>query len=85
MADRTATYNEVVDGEEYKVGDTIPDMGTLVCVAVENGNRRSYEGLSSDVGKLPHYETLETGSQAFFYDTAEVYKYEKTTDTWYKL
>lgn len=80
-----ATVKTVSDGEIYEIGETIHELGSLHCVSVEGQNRRNYEGLSADVAKLPHYDSLETGSQAFFIDKAEVYKYEKTTDTWYKL
>lgn len=80
-----ATVNTVFDGEEYKIGDEIPDLGSLHCTKVEGRNRRSYEGLSADESKLPHYDSLETGSSAFFYDTSAVMLYEKTTDTWYEL
>ena len=44
----------VVDGQTYNPGDTLPDLGSLVCVDA-NGNIRDYEGLLTDVSKLPHY------------------------------
>lgn len=74
----------VYDGQYYFKGDEIPDLGSLVATEVD-GNTRSYEGLSKDKNKLPKYDDLETGSSAFFVDTSEVYEYEKTTKTWYKL
>lgn len=81
VADKTM----VVDGQTYYPGDTIPDLGSLVCVDA-NGNIRDYEGLLTDVSKLPHY--VETGSSALLYDgqgNTEVYEFHKPTDTWYKL
>lgn len=75
----------VVDGQTYNPGDTLPDLGSLVCVDA-NGNIRDYEGLLTDVSKLPHY--VESGSSALLYDgqgNTEVYEFHKPTDTWYKL
>ena len=81
VADKTM----VVDGQTYYPGDTIPDLGSLVCVDAD-GNMRDYEGLLTDVSKLPHY--VESGSSALLYDgqgNTEVYEFHKPTDTWYKL
>lgn len=75
----------VVDGQTYNPGDTLPDLGSLVCVDA-NGNIRDYEGLLTDVSKFPHY--VESGSSALLYDgqgNTEVYEFHKPTDTWYKL
>ena len=75
----------VVDGQTYYPGDTIPDLGSLVCVEAV-GNKRSYEGLLTDVSKLPHY--VETGSSALLFDgsgNTELYEFHKPTDKWYKL
>ena len=80
IADKTIIY----DGQTYKPGDTVHDLGTFVCTSSED-NRRSYEGLSADVSKLPKYDTLGTGSSALCLDTGDFYKYEATTKTWYKL
>lgn len=77
-----ADKNMVVDGVHYSPGETIWDLGSWVCVEA-NGNQRDYEGLSSDVSKLPHY--VESGSSALCLDTSELYEYHKPTDTWYKL
>lgn len=74
----------VFDGQRYYKGDELPDLGTLVAVSVQ-GNVRNYEGLSKDRDKLPKYDDLETGSSALFYDTKELYKYEKTNKRWYKM
>lgn len=74
----------LIDGHWYKEGEALPDMGTLVAVSI-NGDIRNYEGLSRDVDKLPIYDDLGTGSSALFYDTKEMYKYEKKSQKWYKL
>ena len=81
VADKTM----VVDGQTYYPGDTIPDLGSIVCVEAV-GNKRDYEGLLSDVSKLPHY--VETGSSALLFDgngNTELYEFHKPTDKWYKL
>lgn len=79
-----AETNVVIDGQFYKQGDEIWDLGSFVSTSV-SGQIRNYEGLSSDVSKLPKYDDLQTGSSAFCIDTGDLYKYEKTTKTWYKL
>lgn len=55
----------VIDGKTYKPGDELPDFGSIVCVAA-SGNKRSYEGLLSDLSKLPLY--VAPGSSALLYD-----------------
>ena len=72
------------DGHIYEKGEEIPDLGSFVATSVD-GFIRNYEGLSKDVSKLPKYDDLQTGSSAFCVDTGDLYKYEKTTKTWYKL
>lgn len=67
----------------------IPVFGTLACVSRE-GEILHFEGLqaSVDAGLLPTTDQLPylaTGSDAFIYDTAAVYKYERTTNGWYKI
>lgn len=81
----TTDKTVVVDGQIYYPGDTIPDLGSIVCVEAV-GNKRDYEGLLSDVSKLPHY--VDSGSSALLYDgtgNTEVYEFHKPTDKWYKL
>lgn len=46
---------------------------------------RNYEGLFKDIAKLPKADELATGSSFLALDTAEVYKYEQTTKTWFLL
>lgn len=82
MKAETAT---AVDGQEYRSGEEIWDLGSLVCVENPIRGVRHYEGLSKDIDKLPHYKDLSTGSSCLMLDTGDYYKYEKSTDTWYKL
>lgn len=79
-----ATTKTEHDGQTYYPGDTIWDLGSFVCTSSED-NRRNYEGLSADIGKLPKYDDLGTGSGALCVDTGDYYKYEATTKTWYPL
>lgn len=81
MADITKNII-VFDGVKYNAGDTLPDLGSWVCVD-SKGMVRDYEGLSKDVDKLPHY--VQSGSSALCLDTSELYEYHKPTDRWYKL
>lgn len=80
MADTIATVRTKKDGVLYEVGDTIPDMGSLVCVSNENGIKQ-FEGFSEDAEKLP-VTNLKTGSQALFYDTGIVKKFEEKSGSW---
>ena len=73
------------DGQYYNEGDTIWDLGSFECVSKEDTNQRNYEGLSTDISKLPTYDNLEAGSTAFCLDTGDFYKYHAKTKTWYKV
>lgn len=78
------TYDYMVkqDGQFYKSGQEVPDMGTLVCTSAQ-GNIRSYEGLVKDVDKLPTY--VATGSSFLASDTGDYYKFEESTQLWNKI
>ena len=52
MADTIATVRTKFNGKIYEVGETIPDMGSLVCVE-RNGNVYAFEGKLADADKLP--------------------------------
>lgn len=78
-----ADKNTVIDGQFYKKGEEIWDLGSFVATSVY-GNTRNYEGLSQDISKLPKYDSLETGSSATCIDTVQIFKYEATTKTWYE-
>ena len=68
------------------------NIGSIVCTSstnmtLDNGIikvLRDYELLSTDVSKLPTTNELMTGSSAYCIDTSELYKYESTTNKWYK-
>lgn len=75
-------YAFVQDGQKYNAGEEVPDMGSIICVE-SKGNIRSYNALSSDANKLPKY--VETGSSCLMLDTGDFYKFERTTQKWYKL
>lgn len=72
------------DGQFYKNKSDIPDMGSIVCINVEDG-KREYRGLSKDFAKLPKYKNLPAGSSCLFLDTGEYAEYLPSTKTWYKL
>ena len=76
---------KVVDGQMYKDEEQVHDLGSFECVATEGKNKRSYEGLSADVNKLPTYDDLEAGSTALCLDTGDFYKYHAKSKTWYKM
>lgn len=78
-----ATNPTYQDGVWYQPGEEIWDLGSWKADPQKsNGMFKSYNGLSADVAKLPHY--VDTGSTAYCMDTTEVYMYEERTDKWYK-
>lgn len=76
---------KVVDGQTYTDDAQAHDLGSFECVMVEGKNKRHYEGLSADIGKLPRYDNLEAGSSALCLDTGELFKYHAKTKVWYRL
>lgn len=52
MADTIATVRTKYNGKMYEIGETIPDLGSIVCVSVE-GDRYSFECKAVDEAKLP--------------------------------
>ena len=80
IADKTMT----VDGIVYQKGDEIPDLGSWECVNAV-GMQRYYVGLSTDIDKLPKYDTLDSGSIAICYDTSEKYGYLAPEKEWFKI
>ena len=72
------------DGHWYNPGDELPDLGSFVAMPASD-KVRNYSGLSRDIGKLPIYSDLMTGSSAFCVDTGQLFNYESTTKTWYEL
>lgn len=80
MADTIATVRTKKDGVMYEIGDTIPDMGSIVCTSRE-GDLKSFAGLSKDASKLPTTH-VATDSTAVFNDTAEIQKFDGESGTW---
>lgn len=72
------------DGQKYEKAEDVPDLGSFECVGVEAGNVRTYNGFSSDVGKLPTYPDLGAGSMAMCLDNGDAYFYHAKTKTWNK-
>lgn len=85
IAETLTTY----DGHDYKPGEEIPELGSMVATSID-GNIRSYKGLSKDfeslkaASKTDKYKDLGTDSSAYLIDTAQYYKYEATTREWYE-
>lgn len=78
-----ADRNIIYDGQHYKEGEEIWDLGSFDCVEVE-GSKRHYLGLSSDAPmKLPKYDNLGTGSTARCLDNGDYYEYHAPTKEWY--
>ena len=78
-----ADRNIVYDGQNYKEGEEIWDLGSFDCQEVE-GSKRHYFGLSADAPmKLPKYDNLGTGSTAMCLDNGDYYIYLASTKTWY--
>lgn len=84
-----AEKNTTVDGQYYKKGDEIWDLGSFVCVDVR-GMQRDYQGFLSDKSKLPKYDNLGTGSTATLIDptgteSTIIATYQASTKTWYNM
>lgn len=71
----------IIDGQQYAPGDVLPDLGSLIAVFV-NGGQRHYEGTSADAEKLPLY--VSDDSSCFMRDTGEYYKFDGEQKIWYK-
>lgn len=69
----------LVDGQWYKPGDEVWDLGSFEAVGVD-GKKRNYSGFSKDVSKLPHY--VSGGSTALCLDTGDLFAYHAKSDTW---
>ena len=79
-----ADRNIVYDGQNYKIGDEIWDLGSFECCDVD-GSKRHYLGLSADApAKLPKYDNLGTGSSARCLDTGDYYEYHAPSKKWYQ-
>lgn len=76
-----ATTPILIDGVLYKVGQTLPDFGSIVITAKSSDGRRRYEGVSADFSKLPTY--CASGSVFFELNTGSVYRFHAPTKKWY--
>lgn len=72
----------IYDGQIYRSGEEIPDLGSWECISSGAG-KRTYWGLSEDVEKLPTY--CPSGSKALCLDTGEVYLWHAGLKQWYKF
>lgn len=78
---------QIFDGKEYSDTEMLPDLGSIVCVAVTGGGKREYRGLSSDFGKLREYAkkaNLLTGCLVRFEDTNKTYEYFAIDQQWHE-
>ena len=71
-----ATYRQVINGKVFNVGDDLPEYGSLIFVDTASDGTVAIEGMKTDFSKLPTYVT--PSSTAYFWDTAEVYKFNGT-------
>lgn len=79
-----AEKNMIVDGQYYRKGEEIWDLGSFECVGTE-GKKRFYSGLSADApAKLPKYDNLATDSSAKCLDNGDFYYYHAPSKTWHK-
>lgn len=74
----------IVDGQEYKPGDVIPDFKSIKCV--DTREPRKYQGLSADVSALNDViaKYASGGASCFMSDTGEYYEYDRK-ETTFKL
>lgn len=72
----------IVDGQEYKPGDVIPDFKSIKCV--DTREPRKYQGLSADVSVLNDViaKYASGGASCFMSDTGEYYEYDRKEKAW---
>lgn len=72
----------IIDGQEYKPGDVIPDFKSIKCV--DTREPRKYQGLSADVSVLNDViaKYASGGASCFMSDTGEYYEYDRKEKTW---
>ena len=75
-----ATHRINFNGKVINVGDDIPELGSLKFVSGGYGQICEIEGNSTDLSKLP--TDVKQGSQAYFLDSAKVYKFDETNTEW---
>lgn len=72
----------IIDGQTYRKGDVIHDLGSWDCIDTD-GSKRYYWGKSSEVDKLPHY--VASGSTALCVDAGELYGFYAPGSKWFLL
>lgn len=79
---RIAENTMIIDGQEYKPGDVIPDFKSIKCV--DTREPRKYQGLSADVSVLNNViaKYASGGASCFMSDTGEYYEYDREEKTW---
>lgn len=77
-----ATYRQVINGKVFEVGDTLPELGSLIFTGGGYNQIAEIEGNSADVSKLP--TEVKQGSTAYMVDTQDVYKFDETNAQWVK-
>ena len=70
----------IIDGQTYRKGDVIHDLGGWDCIDTD-GSKRYYWGKSSEVDKLPHY--VASDSTALCVDTGELYGFYAPDSKWF--
>lgn len=72
----------IVDGQEYKPGDTVPDFKSIKCV--DTREPRKYQGLSADVSVLNDViaKYASGGASCFMSDTGEYYEFNSEEKEW---
>lgn len=75
-----ATYRQVIDHKVFNVGDDLPELGSLKFVSGGYGQIAEIEGNIADVSKLP--TEVKQGSQAYFVDSQDLYKFDETNAEW---
>lgn len=80
--ERIAENTVIIDGQEYKPGDVIPDFKSIKCV--DTREPRKYQGLSADVSVLNDViaKYASGGASCFMLDTGEYYEYDREENTW---
>lgn len=79
---KIAENTVIVDGQEYKPGDVIPDFKSIKCV--DTREPRKYQGLSADVSVLNDViaKYASGGASCFMSDTGEYYEYDRKEKAW---
>ena len=77
-----ATYRQKISGKVFNVGDDLPELGSLRFVDGGYYQIASIEGNVADVSKLP--TEVKQGSQAYFVDSKELYKFDEENAQWLK-